>query len=195
FEQLPAPSQSIQASEPARGNGSVVDEAEEEADSGSAEAADQPSADETHSEREPRRWRGRRSRRRGRGGLPESKFVAQGSASGPSDAPEGAAYDPIVLPGESLAKYGQSGEQDSREREESSAESPVGSAAERTSAAPAAPASRKSPEISGWDGGLTLPGESISKYRPRDEVPPATSEVPPEERRSSFEGRRSFERR
>jgi ribonuclease E len=196
FEQLPAPSHSIQASAPARENGSGVDEAEEEADSGSAEAAGQPSADETHSEREPRRWRGRRSRRRGRGGLPESKFVPQAGASGPSEAPKGAAYDPIVLPGESLAKYGQSEEQDSREREESSAESPVGSAPEQTSTTPAEAVSRKSPEISGWDGGLTLPGESISKYRPRDEVSPATSEAPAvEERRSSFEGRRSFERR
>src|SRR5262249_32925421 len=154
---------------------------------------------EAHSEREPRRWRGRRSRRRGRGGLPESKFVPQGGASEPSGAPEGAGYEPIVLPGESLAKYGQPAEQDKASDENltpTSTESPAGSPREQLAATPAEPASRKSPEISGWDGGLTLPGESISKYRPRDDASPATTEVPPvEERRSSFEGRRSFERR
>src|SRR5262249_40163244 len=78
----------------------------------------------------------------------------------------------------------------------SSTESPAGSPREQLATTAAEPASRKSPEISGWDGGLTLPGESISKYRPRDDASPATTEVPAvEERRSSFEGRRSLERR
>src|SRR5262249_8312051 len=56
---------------------------------------------------EPRRWGGRRSRRRGREGFPESKFVSQE----PSDAKQGIEYERVVLPGESLAKYGKGGEE------------------------------------------------------------------------------------
>ena len=191
FEQIPAPAVQIASSN--RANGSQVEEAEEEAPADNEEVAEQQSAGEEQKEEEPRRWRGRRSRRRGgRAGLPESKFASQAGASEVAQSTESAAYEPIVLPGESLAKYGQSAEESSQSRSESSA--PSVSESRETSPAPAL--EQRSPEISGWDGGLTLPGESISKYRPRDEVSSGATEAQPvEERRSSYESRRSFERR
>ena len=196
FEQIPLPPQSAEAPGSGRGNGSVVEEAEEEADSENAEADDQSTVvGDTQSEREPRRWRGRRSRRRGRGGLPEAKFAQEGGAPESSNATQSTSYGPIVLPGESLAKYGQSVEQDSRRQAEIPVEPTTSVSPEQT--VPAAQASPvKSPEVSGWDGGLTLPGESISKYRPRDESSSPAAESPaPEDRRSSFEPRRSFDKR
>jgi ribonuclease E len=195
FEQLPIPAQPVQTASPGRGNGAALEEGEEEAASDNADAAEQSAADDTQADREPRRWRGRRSRRRGRGGLPESKFVSEASAPKPSEASESAPYEPIVLPGESLAKYGQSTEQDSRKKAESLVEPPTSSSPEQTVRAPQ-PSVHNSPAISGWDGGLTLPGESISKYRPRDESSsPATESPASSERRSSFQPRRSFDKR
>src|SRR5579884_1524970 len=63
-----------------------------------------------------RRWRGRRRGRRGRGrGLPESKFAQpSGTEAAPEEVEEtlgasepqvGAPYAPVILPGESLAKF------------------------------------------------------------------------------------------
>src|SRR5207248_9701332 len=60
FEQIPAPGAQIASSN--RGNGSQVEEAEEDAASGNEELAEQQSASDEQKEQEPRRWRGRRSR-------------------------------------------------------------------------------------------------------------------------------------
>src|SRR5881394_2104017 len=204
FEQLPMPAQASPGAAN-RGNGSVIEDAEEEevaADRADTAEHEQPAGGDIQAEREPRRWRGRRSRRRGRGGLPESKFVSEVRPSEPAEIAESGSDEPIVLPGESLAKYGQSAEQD-LPKKALAAESPaspsnvplVSSSREPLAAPTAEPPAHKSPKISGWDGGLTLPGESISKYRPRDENSAAASESPTDERRSAFEVRRSSERR
>ncbi|HEX7960560.1 MAG TPA: Rne/Rng family ribonuclease [Terriglobales bacterium] len=195
FEQIPVPAGQVIVSN--RANGSQVEEAEEEAALGNEQAGEQETTEgEAQKDQEPRRWRGRRSRRRGgKGGLPESKFVPQSGASEASQPTETAPHETIVLPGESLAKYGQSAESNSQKRAEESPRQVNESPAARE-VAPASVSEQKSPEISGWDGGLTLPGESISKYRPREEGSSAISETPAvEERRSSFESRRSSEKR
>jgi ribonuclease E len=196
FEQLPIPAQGAQGSF-GRGNGSVAEEAEEEVGAETVDTAQQSGGGDTETEPEPRRWRGRRSRRRGRGGLPESKFVSEaGAAQEPSEAVESSPHGPIVLAGESLAKYGQSAEQDTQKKiqaDESSESLP--SSHEKLAAPMAEPSAKKSPGIAGWDGGLTLPGESISKYRPRDENSAAASESPTQERKFTSESRRSFDRR
>src|SRR5438067_6716052 len=189
FEQIPAPAAQIASSN--RGNGSQVEEAEEEAAStnGNEEVAEQQGSAE-QKEQEPRRWRGRRSRRRGgRGGLPASKVAPQGGASEVPQAAEGAPHGPIVLPGESLARYGQAAGQSSPKKTPAE-QSPVPSVRESLLSREPAPTSvaepkQKSPEIADWDGGLTLPGESISKYRPRDEASPTPSETPVVERKAS----------
>jgi ribonuclease G len=53
-----------------------------------------------------RPWRGRRHRRGGRRGFPESKFVRQERPREPVQAaPPPSDYQPIILPGESISKY------------------------------------------------------------------------------------------
>ncbi|HSC57187.1 MAG TPA: hypothetical protein VLC51_08270, partial [Nitrospira sp.] len=57
-----------------------------------------------------RRWRGRNRRRRGRRGFPENKFAHPEQQANEADSDEAeeepdATYKPIVLPGESLAKF------------------------------------------------------------------------------------------
>jgi ribonuclease E len=195
FEQIPVPAGQVIVSN--RANGSQVEEAEEEAALGNEEAGEEETTEgEAQKDQEPRRWRGRRSRRRGgKGGLPESKFVPQSGASDASQSTETAPHDPIVLPGESLAKYGQSAESSSQKRAEESPRQVNESPAARE-VAPASVSEQKSHEISGWDGGLTLPGESISKYRPREDASSAITQTPAvEERRSSFDSRRASEKR
>ncbi|HMF54640.1 MAG TPA: hypothetical protein VK593_09835, partial [Edaphobacter sp.] len=91
----------------------------------------------------------------------ENQGAEEGSAQGE------AAPEPIVLPGESLSKYRKGGEQ------------PEG---ETRSAAPIAAApSAPSYEIpAGWDGGMVLPGESLSRRRRPESAPVKRSVLPVE---------------
>ncbi len=132
-----------------------------------------------------RRWRGRRGRRRGRGGRSEdgqgTEPVAREAGDGdrgernetirqsfapkayrPSAAGEdsyeesgtgGNVPAPIVLPGESLSKYRGGSETGSGSQ---------GRAADTPSAFIPKPSTEVEPLV-GWDGGLTLPGESLSR--------------------------------
>ena len=138
---------------------------------------DQKQDEQETDEHGAKRWRGRRRRRGGRGGsgsqAPERETEGRGEA-GPEEAvAESTAREArnsapaaprsdrtpaaLVLPGESLRKYG-------------------GSAAEETSksAAQAAAPSRPSPTSKpstliespiAWDGSGLLPGESLSRHR------------------------------
>ncbi len=142
-----------------------------------------------------RRWRGRRRRRGGRGpdvsveGPPESGVVAEAEAESPaktelapaihaSEAPI-APHAPrshhvpaaIVLPGESLSKYGGA----------------LAAGTVRTTAEPAVPSrpgntSRPSTLVEAplrWDGSGLLPGESLSRHR-RQPEPPTESRTEPQ---------------
>jgi Rne/Rng family ribonuclease len=142
-----------------------------------AEASDGGSRqDSPESDRGPRRWRGRRGRRRGRSDFaeqspgqhssqnishPEADRQASGEHSGGGD-------EEIVLPGESLSKYRheEAGEQSRRH----SASQNEAQAVEAT-APPAQPISEPHsfrPAIPQAESMSVLPGESISKYRGHD---------------------------
>ncbi len=105
--------------------------------------------------------RGDRSPRTPRDSGPvENAYPAYGSTADAGDAP----LEPIILPGESLAKY--------------RAPSETPAAASHT--APAAPAAPSEFVAAGWDGGLVLPGETI---RPRPASGSGRSEAPRREER------------
>ena len=120
---------------------------------------------------------GDRGRRYGRE-LPPSKYAAPRSyGSYPSEAPTGEGSAPVILPGESLAKY--------RDRAPGSA-APPASTPEETTHAPAAPPSVESPvqasRSSTFDSRPAspafsgpLPGESLAKWRTQE---PAAEEHP-----------------
>jgi ribonuclease E len=120
-----------------------------------------------------RRWHGRRGRRfRGRGpradqtSLESPEMVAEATAAEPVALPERGAPGgvpaqnlPIVLPGESLSKYG--GRSESK---------PATGATSSRGPAPARGGSSFKPSTmvevpTGWDGGSILPGESLSRHR------------------------------
>jgi Rne/Rng family ribonuclease len=122
-----------------------------------------------------RRWHGRRGRRfRGRDARPDGRpeqrplespeVVEEAISAEPVARPERGAPGgvpaqnlPIVLPGESLSKYG--GRTESRST--SSAAPSRGSAPMRGSAKP----STLVEVPTGWDGGAVLPGETLSRHR------------------------------
>jgi Rne/Rng family ribonuclease len=139
-----------------------------------------------------RRWRGRRRRRGGRGqgsspaGLPEPAQVNEA----PSDSIESEEFareeqihqpqprsqqtaEPIVLPGESLSKYG--GTQAETAKPLTEAALPVRrSITAKPSTLVEAPLS--------WDGSGLLPGESLSRHRERQAEPQSEVVIEPQER-------------
>ena len=137
-----------------------------------------------------RRMRGRRRRRGGRGpGAPQTSATETGPVEGESDsaepfeetvsapethavqAPRGQHAQPaIVLPGESLSKYGGTPAEGAETKPRNQAVArPAGTS--RPSTLIEAPLS--------WDGSGLLPGESISRHRGRQpESEAAPSEVP-----------------
>jgi ribonuclease E len=148
-----------------------------------------------------RRWQGRRGRRLGGRGprsdqrsdrsdrpeprpdqrsLASPEIVEEAISAEPVARPERGAPGgvpaqnlPIVLPGESLSKYGS--------RSESKSSSP---AASTRTQAPARGSSFKPSTMvevpTGWDGGATLPGETLSRHR-RSESRAAGSQTAPTE--------------
>jgi len=139
------------------------------------EGSDQVQGEGGQYERGPRRWRGRRGRRRGRGGFqdhgaPQTTAQHDPSEEEPEAASEGVENETSVLPGESLSKYRQT------ERTEESNQSASASADQkgRQNETHEPPASQ-SPEqnfvsrpVESAGSMQVLPGESISKYRNRD---------------------------
>src|SRR5205823_1162190 len=113
FEQVASLAHSEAQTEPSRPKPQQLQAAEgaatEVADS-HPDSADQTQADGTQLERGPRRWRGRRGRRRGRGGFQEQgapqtagqQDSSEEEAEGVSESSE---QEAVVLPGESLSKY------------------------------------------------------------------------------------------
>jgi len=119
-----------------------------------------------------RRWHGRRGRRfRGRGpraeqqsSLDSPEIVEEATSAEPVARPERGApggvpsqHLPIVLPGESLSKYGRRSEPAS-----------TSIAAPTHTPAPARGSAKPSTLVevpTGWDGGATLPGETLSRHR------------------------------
>ena len=120
-----------------------------------------------------RRWHGRRGRRfRGRGPrgerpLDSPQMVEEATSAEPVSLPERGAPGgvpaqnlPVVLPGESLSKYGGT-------RSESSAPSsaPAGRGPRPTGGGSSARPSTLVEVPTGWDGGAVLPGETLSRHR------------------------------
>jgi ribonuclease G len=155
---------------------------------------------------------GRRGGRPGRGGrgsdrdrrygreLPPSKYAAPRSyGSYPSEAPAGEGSAPVILPGESLAKY--------RDRAPSSA-APPASTTEETPQAPTASASAESsveisrtaasnyqPSFPAFSG--PLPGESLAKWKTQEhamEEHPAISPAHLEERAEELQAAQTHEK-
>ncbi len=88
-----------------------------------------------------------------RGFAPKTSLYGVDDAPAYNESPElDAAAEPIILPGESLSKY-------RRENETPTASAPQPAA---NIIVPAAP---EFTIPSGWDGGATLPGESLSRHR------------------------------
>lgn len=143
-----------------------------------------------------RRWRGRNRRRRGRRGFPENKFAhpehQQGSSEVESEESEAEApHAPIVLPGESLAKFNRKLEEpveaeaaspvvdEHVANEEHSAVEPSAYTAPEVAAAPETPSRREQPKS--YEP-IILPGESLAKYnrnrQKAEETPSAAKEEP-----------------
>jgi len=134
-----------------------------------------------------RRWRGRRGRRRGfrprgqheeRQALDSPAAVEESIADEPADVPEHGApggtlsANRIVLPGESLSKYGGTPAAESRPEIRSGAA--VQAAPVKTNYTAPRPSTLIETPID-WDGGFTMPGESLSRYR--DKAPAKTEPV------------------
>ncbi len=132
-----------------------------------------------------RRWHGRRGRRfRGRGPrsdqgtLDSPEIVAEATSAEPVALPERGAPGgmpaqnlPIVLPGESLSRYGGGGRNESK---------PASSAPSSRGPAPTPSSFKPSTMVEvpvGWDGGSMLPGESLSRHR-RSERPVESAPSP-----------------
>ncbi|HWY69733.1 MAG TPA: Rne/Rng family ribonuclease [Terriglobales bacterium] len=181
----------------------IEEDAAEPADSHS-DGADQAQTDTSQFDRGPRRWRGRRGRRRGRGGFQDQSGPQTSAQPVPSgeEAPrasESADDEPILLPGESLSKYRQAEKTESAEQPPSappSRQEPEGRESTLVSTAPVERTFAPRPESTGPM--QVLPGESISKYRSRGpeeaETEPAIREPYPIRERSFGRGQSRWER-
>ncbi len=92
----------------------------------------------------------------------------------------GSQAEPFILPGESLSKYRRA------EAEESGAERSHPQASRTAASQTLARPSTQIEALPGWDGGLVLPGESLSRRR-------EGRDIPGEERESRESGRRDLE--
>ena len=158
-------------------------EAAAESESGETESGQEQDGDSPSG---TRRWRGRRGRRRGfrsRGQHEEQPQLESPAAIEESisaepvimpehGAPGGVpATNRILLPGESLSKY--SGTSSA----EAKPEAPAQAAAVRTNYKAPKPSTLIDTPIE-WDGGLLMPGESLSRYRGRGPAQAVEPEVP-----------------
>src|SRR5689334_10559878 len=165
---------------------------EQQSGNGHSGAPDESGGPDQQFDRGPRRWRGRRGRRRGRGGFADQATQSQGEAESATQEFEGVAAEeqggsdePVILPGESLSKYRHGESQaESQEAERASAEQDTKPAQREPEAKGLAPAA--APDTASLS---VLPGESISKYRSR-----ADGGQPENSPRSSPSQERSRER-
>jgi Rne/Rng family ribonuclease len=166
-------------------------------------------SDESESSSGTRRWRGRRGRRRGfRGRGPQDEqparetqpssspslesfeVVEEAIAAEPIARPERGApggvpaqHLPVLLPGESLSKYGASPAVESKKEPKPEPKSP--SAAGINYFAPKPSTLIETPLA--WDGGALLPGESISRHRRGEPVAAAPAPEPAAETEAAAE--------
>ena len=153
-----------------------------------------------------RRWKGRNRRRRGRRGFPENKFARPEQQNGgeeeTAEAEEEASpsHAPVVLPGESIAKFQRNQEESSEEEvaaapvEEESTEEVV-EEQPIVETAPDAPAPVRKEQPKAYEP-IVLPGESLAKYnRKTSETPDQSSkEEQPAESRPASRGREPRQR-
>src|SRR5215468_6726084 len=171
---------------------------ETEAGERQSSGTDQAQGESAQFDRGPRRWRGRRGRRRGRFQEQDSQPASAetSSSSDETGAPaDGTEHEAIVLPGESLSKYRQT-ETAAEEEHEHALTPPVDQQEEpKRETAPVSEAAVEQsfvPRSTENKSLEVLPGESISKYRNRDSEPEASREV---SARESYSGReRSYGR-
>ncbi len=145
---------------------------------GEAEPQEDTGQQDSESPSGTRRWRGRRGRRRGfrsrgqheeRPQLESPEAVEESIADEPVIMPEhGApggvpATNRILLPGESLSKYGGTGNAEPTRPEASAQAVPDAGRARVNYTAPKPSTLVEAPLD--WDGGLLMPGESLSRYR------------------------------
>ncbi len=139
------------------------------------------SSDDEDSPSGTRRWRGRRGRRRGfrprgqheeRPQLESPAAIEESISAEPPDMPEhGApggtlAANRILLPGESLSRYGGT---PAEARSESHSGAAVQAAAVKANYVAPKPSTLIETPLE-WDGGLLMPGESLSRYRGKTEA-------------------------
>jgi len=117
--------------------------------------------------------RGGRDSRVPRGFAPKTSLCGVEDTPANNESPEAIPAEPIILPGESLSKY-------RKDSEPQSASAPKPS--EANIIIPAAP---EFTIPSGWDGGDTLPGESLSRHR-RPENRPAPRAEHRQDARESY---------
>ena len=127
--------------------------------------------------------RGDRGRREGRGGNRQEPARERSTpragryGENGGDLDMGAPAEPIILPGESLSKYRPGGDAEGAATQGASAANQMLVAPKPSTAAF---------RIEGWDGGLTLPGETLSRHRePRGSAPQAEAPRPGSGRVSS----------
>jgi ribonuclease E len=103
--------------------------------------------------------RGGRDSRVPRGFAPKTSLYGVDNTPAYNESPEAGTAEPIILPGESLSKY--------RKDSEPQSASP----SKPTEANIIIPAAPGFTIPSGWDGGETLPGESLSRHRRAESLP------------------------
>jgi len=168
-------------------------------ESGESRAAggDEVQGEAAQFDRGPRRWRGRRGRRRGRFQEHEAQPTStQPGSAAEQDAelPEGGEQETVLLPGESLSKYRQADATDQPEETLAAHSEPQESLVRESEPINAPPVEQGfvARPVENAASLQVLPGESISKYRNRDSEPEGTREITPREsysRGGGFRGR------
>ena len=118
-------------------------------------------------DRGDRGGRGRDRDRGGERGRSSERPDERGAGSGP-ELHAGAV--PLILPGESLSRY-----RKSDDGQEQTASAAAVSSKPKPTYLTAKPSTEIDLSVAGWDGGFTLPGESLSRRRGQDETPRSTS--------------------
>ena len=138
---------------------------------GQAEPASRDAGRERGRDDRGGRDRGGRGRDRDRSGDRGKRLERGGERDQNAGQEQQAGAEPLILPGESLSRY----------RKGSESEAPAAEAAVSFKAKPSFLRTRPSTEIdlsaAAWDGGLMLPGESLSRAR-RTEEPPQAQAAP-----------------
>ncbi len=137
---------------------------------GQAETAERAPGRERGREERGGRDRGGRGRERGRFGDRERRPEGDRNPEETGGFELQAGAEPMILPGESLSRY-------RRDEEGEAAQAEVSAKAK-----PSYLTARLTTEIvlslAGWDGGMTLPGETLSRRRTQQQPPASASSAP-----------------